>query len=255
MDAPHSGRGRWLASNGFGMFVLGVALALGGTVAAQTVARAIVASRASSSIKVKGTAQVDVESDQARWRASVSAKGATLEEAYQRLSQSTAALQQFMQERGFAPSECTVDAVDTTPMYARDEKGNTTNRVEFYTLRQSITVQTSKVQAVYEASNRVTDLIRQGMEVTSGAPQYTMATIEALKLTLLDDATRNAMSRAQTLAQGSGSRVGSLQSASQGVIQIVARGSPGTSDYNESDTSTIAKTVRAVVSLEYGVER
>lgn len=255
MDAPQGGRGRWLASNGFGMFVLGVALALGGTVAAQTVARAIVASRAASSIKVKGTAQVDVDSDQARWRASVAAKGPTLEEAYSALSRNVAALQQFMQERGFAPAECTVDAVDTTAVYARDEKGNATNRVEFYVLRQSITVQTSNVKAVYAAANSVTDLIRQGIEVTSGSPQYTMATIEALKLKLLDDATRNAMSRAQTLAQGSGSRVGALQSASQGVIQIVARGSPGTSDYNESDTSTIAKTVRAVVSLEYCVER
>jgi hypothetical protein len=42
-------------------------------------------------------------------------------------------------------------------------------------------------------------------------------------------------------------------SASQGVYQIVARGSTGSSDYGEYDTSSIDKTARVVVTLEYAV--
>ncbi len=255
MDAQHAGRGKWFASNGFGMFVLGVALALRAVVAAQTLARAVLLSRASSSIKVKGTAQVDVDSDQARWHATVTAKDSSLQLAYETLSKHTAALKAFLRESGFEPSECTVNAVSTVIAYAKEVNGSESNRIAFYALHQSITVQSSKVQRVQEAANGVTELIRQGIEVSSGTPLYTMSSVEALKLKLLDDATRNAMSRAQTLAQGSGSRVGALQSAAQGVIQVVARGSPASSDFNESDTGTIAKTVRAVVSLEYSVER
>lgn len=64
---------------------------------------------------------------------------------------------------------------------------------------------------------------------------------------------RSAMERAETLARGSGSSVGALISANQGVIQVVERGTTGSSDYGEYDTRTIEKTLRAVVSLEYAV--
>ena len=59
--------------------------------------------------------------------------------------------------------------------------------------------------------------------------------------------------RAQTLARGSGSAVGGLVSASQGVFQIVSRGSTSSSDYGEYDTGAIEKTARVVVTLEYAV--
>ena len=77
-----------------------------------------------------------------------------------------------------------------------------------------------------------------------------------MKADLLAEATRNAFERAETLAKGSGSRVGALQSASQGVIKILARGQVDNSDYGRDyDTSSIQKTMRAVVSLEYAIDR
>jgi hypothetical protein len=42
---------------------------------------------------------------------------------------------------------------------------------------------------------------------------------------------RAAFERANTLAKGSGSRVGALQSASQGVIKILARGEIDNNEY------------------------
>jgi hypothetical protein len=42
---------------------------------------------------------------------------------------------------------------------------------------------------------------------------------------------RDAFERANTLAKGSGSRVGALQSASQGVIKILARGEIDNNEY------------------------
>jgi hypothetical protein len=48
--------------------------------------------------------------------------------------------------------------------------------------------------------------------------------------------------------------VGRLVSAAQGVYQIVARGSTSGSDYGEYNTSSIDKTARIVVTLEYAVK-
>jgi hypothetical protein len=109
------------------------------------------------------------------------------------------------------------------------------------------------VQVVRTISNESTALIKNGVEVESGSPVYKVSSIEKTKLELLEQATANAYERAQVLARGSGSGVGSLVSASQGVYQIVARGSTGSSDYGEYDTSSIDKTARVVVTLEYAV--
>ena len=49
--------------------------------------------------------------------------------------------------------------------------------------------------------------------------------------------------------------MGALISASQGVFQITARHSTEVSSWGVYDTSTIEKTVKAVVTLEYAIER
>ncbi len=249
-------RRRWLASSGFGMLALGAALALGFAYASQSVSRALVAMRTASTIKVKGTAAVDIDADQAAWTGFISARGATLPEAYARLNTGAQRLQKFIVDAGFDASEVTLDSVETKSTNARDTKGNELSRIESYTLTQSLTVHSAKVGKVKSLSEHVTELIKEGLEIRSGAPQFLLGNPDTVKRDLLAEATRNAYERANTLARGSGASVGALQSASQGVIKITARGQIDNSDYGRDyDTSTIAKTMRAVVSLEYAIER
>ena len=254
-DATTSGRLRWFASSGFGMFTLGVAIALGFAFAAQSVSRAMITMRTASTIKVKGTASVDVVSDQGQWTGLVSARGATLPEAYGKLNANLQRLQQFIVASGFASEEITVESVQTEMLYARDLKGNASNRIESYVLGQEVVVQSGKVKQVKSLAEKVTDLIKDGVEVRSAPPMFTVSSTDVAKNNLLAEATRNALERAETLANGSGSRVGALQSASQGVIQILPRGSISNNDGSDYSTTTIDKTMRAVVSLEYAVER
>ena len=123
-------------------------------------------------------------------------------------------------------------------------------------LTQSVWVSSVKVQEVKKLSEQATELIREGIEIRSGAPQFMLSKPDAVKANLLAEATKNAFERANTLAKGSGATVGALQSASQGLIQILPRGIVDNSEYpRDYDITTIAKTMRAVVSLEYAVER
>jgi hypothetical protein len=253
-DSQSSGRGRWFASSAFGMFTLGVALALGFAWSSQSISRAMVAMRTASTIKVKGTASVDVSSDLARWSCTISAEGKTPQEAYARLNTSLQRVQRYIVGSGFAPADLTVGAVRTETTHAKDAKGNQTNRIESYTLSQAVSMSSAKVTEVKTLSERVTDLIQEGVSVASAAPEFMLANPEAMKSSLLAEATGNAMERAQTLAKGSGSSVGSLQSASQGLIQILPRGAVSSEWGRDYDTSTIDKTMRVVVSLEYAVQ-
>lgn len=244
---------RLIASNGFGMFMLGIALALGGAFASQSVAKAIITSRSASSIKVKGSASIDLRADSARWVTTVTCRGTTLQAAYASLSKDMQRLQKFMSTNTFTEAEAKTGPVASFTLMGKDAKGNNTNKIEFYQLTQTMEVLSPKVEAVATAARNVTQLIQDGVDVASGQPAYLVSSLDSTKVDLLDKATRSAMERAETLARGSGSSVGALISANQGVIQVVERGTTGSSDYGEYDTRTIEKTLRAVVSLEYAV--
>jgi hypothetical protein len=60
--------------------------------------------------------------------------------------------------------------------------------------------------------------------------------------------------RAEELAKNSGSEVGTLKYASQGVFQITPVHSTDVSDYGIYDTSTIEKSIKAVVTIEYSIK-
>ena len=244
---------RLVASNGFGMFMLGIALALGGAFASQSLARALVTMRSQSSISVKGSASTDVKADLASWSATVQVSAETKDQGAMRLKEAMERVERYVQGNGFAADECTVSAVSVRAVMRKNEKGNDTNEVERHELSQHLAVKTPKVESIERIARSITDLLRDGVPVSSSAPVYTISSIEDRKMRLLDQATRNAMDRARTLASSSGSGVGALLNASQGVVQVLARGSIDGGDWGEYDTSTVDKTMRVVVSLEYAV--
>ena len=246
--------GRWIATPGAGIFLLGATLAFAVLGASDQVGRAVRTMKQDNVIRVKGVSELDITSDRAVWWGTVRARAATLPAAYDELAKATDALKAFVVSKGIPADSVTVASVDISREMKRDDKGNPTNEVERFALRQRLGFASPNVQVVREISNGATALIKQGVEVESDAPTYTVSTLEKTKLELLEKATANAYERAQVLARGSGSTVGGLVSASQGVYQIVARGSTDSSDYGEYNTTAIDKTARVVVTLEYAVK-
>ncbi|MBI5363357.1 MAG: SIMPL domain-containing protein [Planctomycetes bacterium] len=242
-------------ANGWGLFLLGATLALGFVVASNGIGKALVAMRQDQGIKVKGTATEDIGSTLGSWTGSIKAKSATMEAAYQELAGEVAKLRAFVVEKQFAASEIELSSIGTSEIYVLDKDGRRTNVIETYELCQSMTVESPRVDAIERLSREVTQLLLEGVPIQSGAPAFQNQDIESIKLRLLEKATQNGFQRAQTLANGSGGRVGKLLSASQGVFQIVPRGSTEVSDYGNNDTSAIAKSAKAVVTLEFAVER
>jgi uncharacterized protein len=245
----------WMGKPGAGLFLLGAALAFGVLGASERLGSALRTMRQDNSIRVKGVAEMDLTSDRASWSGKVRASRATLPEAYVALEQSTDALRAFVISAGIANDLITVSSVTIARVMKRDSEGNATNDVDAYVLTQSLGLTSSDVRVVRQIANDATALIRQGVEVESGDPVFKVSTLEDAKMRLLEQATANAFERAQTLARGSGNSIGKLASASQGVFHILARGSTSSSEWGgEYDTSTIDKTARVVVTLDYTVE-
>ncbi len=241
---------------GFGMFCLGATLALGVVLSSQSIGNAIVRIKMQDApIQVKGVAEIEVVSDRATWRGTVRARAKTLSQAFEILETGTNKLRAMLVAHEFKADEINACEVDTTIVFAKNSKAENTNVIESYVLSQGTTVRTMNVVSVRDLAFRATDLIKEGVEIDSGAPAYYVSILDSIKMTLLEKATQNGYERASLLARGSKSEVGGLISASQGVFQIVPVGSTDISDYGVSDTSTINKTVKAVVTLAYQIEQ
>ena len=233
--------------------LLGATLALGAVAAAGALAKAVARLKTEELVRVKGTAEQAVVSDRATWTCDLVVRGAELAAANSMLVQQRAMVSAFLAARGATAPDLTLAAVVVEPLRAQDEKGNKTNRIELYELRQRFALVTAQVALADTISAAISDLLAQGVEIRSYAPQYTVSDLERVKLALLEQATANARQRAELLARGGGGggRLGPLISASQGVFQIVPPSSTDTSDYGSYDTATIPKVVKAVVTLEF----
>jgi hypothetical protein len=110
------------------------------------------------------------------------------------------------------------------------------------------------VGLVKRVSQAASELIRDGVEITSSAPQYHYTKMNEMKLEMLGEASANARSRAELLIGKSSGQLGALRSASQGVFQITSPLSTDVSDEGVNDTDTVDKVIKAVVTLEFAIE-
>ena len=81
--------------------------------------------------------------------------------------------------------------------------------------------------------------------------EYYISSLPELRVSLLGEAVKDAESRANSLAEASGKRVGKLKSASSGVVQVLSTNSTDISDYGSYDTSQINKQVMVTVKASF----
>ena len=237
------------------MFLLGATLALGFTYSAHLMSSAIVSFKHQNIIKVKGIAERAITSDSARWTATWTRRSTTLKEGYTELEIQRDVVKKFLSEAKVLDTDCTYSAVSTETVFKKDELGRTSNDVFGYVLNQSVEMKSKDVRLVESVSKSITELIKEGIEIQSHRPEFIFTGLEQLKLELLGNATKNAHDRATALAENSRGKVGALNSASQGVFQITPVDSTDVSDGGEYDTTTIEKKVKAVVTLEFHIEK
>ena len=90
---------------------------------------------------------------------------------------------------------------------------------------------------------------------------YKFTKLNSIKPDMITEATRNARTAADRFARDSGSKVGSIRQANQGVFSILAAnqasgtGEGGENVYDNSADNSMMKTVRVVTSVQYYLEK
>lgn len=210
--------------------------------------------RADDVIEVTGSARRPIRSDIAVWRVSVSAQGATQQEASAAVADPAQRVLTFLRQNSIPDSVVTMGALQPGPLYRMLENGTTTGEILGWSVSQSFEVRSTDVNGIRALAQRADVLIREGVPLSAAAPEYLYTRLAEVRTQMLADATKDAHSRAEAIARSVGSEIGGVRSARMGVFQITPRNSTEVSDYGINDTSSLEKDITAVVRISFAVD-
>jgi len=205
-------------------------------------------------ISVTGSATKEIRSDYIVWRGEFSRREIDLKTAYTNLKSDLDKAKAYLNSKGVGDDELTICQVATETVYKKNEKGNDTNDIQGYRLSQGVEIRSYDVAKIDKVAREVTELIDQGIEFTSPAPEYFYTKLDELKVEMLAKATQNAKQRAESMVKATGNKIGFMRNAKMGVFQITPATSTDVSDWGVNDTSSLDKKVMAVVTVSFAIE-
>ncbi len=239
--------------------VLGGCLALGLVLGGWLLGNQIKETRlADRYVTVKGLVERTVKSDSAVWPVTFKESGNDLQQVYAKSEEDRSAVLKFFTEQGITSQEISVGQIQVTDRQAV-EYGNAQAGPR-YIVQQTVTVNSNDVDKIAKAGQKTAALLQAGIIVVGGYGQgirYVFNGLNALKPDMITEATKNARASADRFAADSGSQVGSIRSANQGVFSISAAdagsGAPGEDGGGggSSPDASIMKKVRVVSTVDY----
>lgn len=246
-----------------GLALLGALLAVGLVVGGWVLGAQIKATRlADRYVSVRGLAERTVKSDLAIWPIGYKEAGDDLPSLYAKTEANRRVILQFLAQQGIQSSEIELGVVRVVDTQA-NEYGGANRAVHRYIIEQQISVRTPRVDQVAAAAQKTISLVQQGIVLNSNPGQgvaYKFNGLNSVKPDMITEATKNARAAADRFASDSGSRVGSIRQANQGIFSILAATSGGGDtgeggNYYSGADSSLMKTVRVVTSVQYYLER
>ncbi|WP_045217018.1 SIMPL domain-containing protein [Desulfonatronovibrio magnus] len=197
-------------------------------------------------VSVRGFAEREVQADLAYWPISFSAAGNNLQSIQLELDASAEAVFDFLESQGLGGAEVSVSAPRITDQHTFGfaEHQQPANR---FTAQSVITVRTNDAAAVKNAMSAAGELVSKGVVLIHSyefQPIFEYTGLAEIKPEMIAQATQDARQAAQQFARDSGSTVGAIRRASQGLFTI-----------NDRDPFTPEiKSVRVVTSVDYFLE-
>jgi hypothetical protein len=210
-------------------------------------------------VTVKGLVERNVKSDLAIWPLTYKDAGDDLTSVYAKTEADKKSLLDFLAAQGIQPNEIELGVVRVTDTQANEWGGN--NRAPHrYIVEAPVTVRTSRVDQVAAAAQKTIQLLQKGIVLNSNPGQgltYKFTALNSIKPDMITEGTKNARAAADRFASDSGSHVGSIRQANQGVFSILpadqggATGEGGEGGPVYGGDASLMKTVRVVTTVEY----
>ena len=206
--------------------------------------RHVLQSRKSSQyVSVKGLSEQEVKADKGTWVISASKSENRIEDLKTNINYQLDVIRRWLEEKGFADSEIKVEELSML----ENIYGQVQSR---YSANLQISVSSEKVDLIDKTSGQVNELIDKGISLTGDRwvtrPRYFFTEINRIKPGLLADATKAALRSAEEFANNSGSSIGNIRRANQGIISLIPA-----NRVNESEEFYKNKIARVVTSIDY----
>jgi hypothetical protein len=201
-------------------------------------------------VEVKGLAEREVAADLALWPLRYAVSAEVLADAQAQITTSTRLVREFLARHGIDASATelqNLQVIDAnTARYQPERRGPR------FIIEQTLMVRSEKPDVVQAASQRVSELVAAGVVLSSGefgvgGPTFIFNGLNELKPPMIAAATSNARAAAEQFARDSGTSLGGIRQANQGVFVILPRDqAPGV-----NEGSQLRKIVRVVSTVQY----
>lgn len=209
---------------------------------------------ASRYVTVKGISERPARADLAIWPLRFVATGNELAAVQATLRKQNDVIRTFLREARVAEDAVEVQGLEVTDVTAQAWRdAPVQNR---FIVAQTLVVRSTDVDAIKGASQRVGELLDAGIVLSndqgpqSNVPSYVFTKLNDIKPAMIAEATQNARAAAQQFATDSGSRLGGIRHANQGLFQILPRDPVA----GISEEKQIDKIVRVVSTIDYLLE-
>jgi hypothetical protein len=229
--------------NGTNNTLPAIALALGIVVSGYLIGEALVQARSSQrAVSVRGLAEREVPANLALWPIVFTVTSDELGDLQGKADDGVARVLAFLAS-DFPAEQISVSAPRVQDREAQGMR-NDGGRLDRYTAEVAVTVRTDKIDTARKAIQRTGELVKQGVAVIRSYEyntQYLFTDLETIKPGMIAEATKDARRAAEQFAKDSGSSVGAIRSAQQGLFSIEDR----------DQFSPEFKKVRVVTTVDY----
>ena len=226
--------------------IVALGLALAGLLAGSGFVRFRTGDR---TVTVKGVAEREARADLAIWPLRIVVADDDLQRASATLEGSLGTVRRFLAAQGLDQRGDEITIGEFVVTDARSTPGGSYQPGGRYVIRQTLVVRSTHPDRVLAASQRVAELVRQGVVLTSGQEWGGGGPTFVFTPTMIAEATARAREGAEQFARDSKSALGGIRRASQGVFEILPRDqAPGI-----SQESQLVKTERVVTTVEWAL--
>ena len=173
-------------------------------------------------VSVRGLSEREIEADLAVWPVTFTLSGNDLSQLRQDIVKKTNIIISFLKTHGLKESDFTVKEpaiTDTTTDPYMDQ----TRKRDKYFAKVVVFVRSSNIAAVNAALSVSIDLMDSGIALShdyDSRVEYLFTKLNDIKPQMIAEATQNAHKAAEQFAHDSGSKVGKIKRASQGLFSI-----------------------------------
>lgn len=214
-------------------------------------------------INIKGYTKQQILSDWVVWTGYYDVEADNLKDGYALLEADKERVNNYLIGKGFKEEDLIYSSISISEKYSLNEYGGRTDEVIGHNLAQTVTISSDNIDKVTELSRKATELLNEGVQFQSQAPEYHYTKLEDLKVSMLAEATQDATKRAELIAVNAGSKLGELTNAKLSSIQVTPLYSVpndyydwyGYGSYIDNDTVSLEKEVTVSVNCTFEVKR